>query len=139
MKVKRRPIHAIAQPGGLRAIVENVAEMAAAAAAMHLGAGHEEAAVGLRLDRLLDRRRKARPSRSAVELGIGGEQRLAATGAVVDALAVFLVERARAGALGAVLAQNLILGGRQLALPLLLVHHDREFPRRRMLSPAEAT
>src|SRR6516165_2376525 len=130
MKVKRRPIHAIAQPGGLRAIVENVAEMAAAAAAMHLGAGHEAATVGLRLERLLDRRRKARPSRSAVELGIGGEQRLAATGAVIDALAVFLVERARAGAFGAVFAQNSILRRRQLALPLLLTQCNREFLRR---------
>ena len=105
MKVECGSIHAIALPGGLRAVVKDVAEMAAAPAAMHFRAGHEETAVRLCLDRLLDRRRETRPPGSAIELGIGGEQRLAATGAVVDALAVLLVERARTGAFGSVLAQ----------------------------------
>src|SRR6516225_3259248 len=138
MKVERRSIHAITQPGRLRAVVENVAEVAAAAAAVHFGAGHEKAAVGLRLDRLLDRRRKARPAGSAVELGVGGEQRLAATGTMVDAFAVLLVERARSSTLGAVVTQDPILRRRQLAPPLLLAQYDREFFCRRLSSASEA-
>ena len=46
MKVERGSIHAIALTGGLRAVVKHVAEMAAAPAAMHFCAGHEQAAVG---------------------------------------------------------------------------------------------
>src|SRR5262249_28297679 len=111
MKVECRSVHAIALPGGLRTVVKNVAEMAATIAAMHLGAGHKQTTVGLRLNRLFDRRRKTRPTGSAVELCIGGEQRLTAAGTVVDALAVLLVERARTGTSGAVLAQHPILRG----------------------------
>src|ERR1700752_5498057 len=75
MKVECRSVHAIAQPGGLRAIVKDVAEMAAAPAAMHFGAGHEETAVGLGLDPLLDRRREAPPPGSPGGRGVGGETR----------------------------------------------------------------
>src|SRR5213075_1895935 len=73
-------------------------EMPAAASAMHLGAAHEKATVGLGLDPVFEGRPEARPSRAAVEFGSGVEQRLAAGGAVIDPGAVLLVERARAGA-----------------------------------------
>src|ERR1700726_4588680 len=103
-----------------------MAEMAAAAAAMHLGAGHEKAAVGVGLDHLFERRREARPAGAAVELRAGVEQGLAAAGAVVDPGAVLLVERARAGALGAVLAQHPVLLGRQAFAPLLVAQRHLE-------------
>jgi len=57
---------------------------AAAAAAMHFGAGHEKAAVGVGLDHVLERRREARPAGPAVEFGAGVEQGLATTGTVID-------------------------------------------------------
>src|SRR5437763_4218607 len=101
-------------------------EVAAAAAAMHLGAGHEKAAVGVGLDRILERGKEARPSRAAVEFRAGVEQRLAASGAVINSGAVLLVERARPGALGAMLAQHPVLLGRQLAAPLLVALLDLE-------------
>src|SRR5438105_102743 len=57
---------------------------------------------------------------------------------MIDTLAVLLVERARTGALGAVLPQHSVLRRRELAPPLLLAHCDCEFLGRRMISAAEA-
>jgi hypothetical protein len=42
----------------------------AATAAMHLGAAHEKAAVGLRLDRLVERHPEAGPTGATVEFGV---------------------------------------------------------------------
>src|SRR5262245_48383862 len=53
LEVHRYAVDAVAQPGRRRAVREYVAEMAAAAAAMHLGADHAVAPV----DRVLDRAR----------------------------------------------------------------------------------
>src|SRR5674536_55096 len=64
-----------------RPIVENMTEVAAAPAAMHLGAGHAVAAVGRRLDRAGDWIVEARPTGAALEFFLRGEQRLAASGA----------------------------------------------------------
>src|SRR5438105_463874 len=125
-EIERDAVQAIAQPGRLRPVLENMAEMPAAAAAMHLGAGHEEAAVGVGLHPVLERRREARPAGAAVELGAGIEQRLAAAGAVIDPGAVLLVERARPGALGTVLAQHPVLLGRQAPAPLLVAQRYLE-------------
>src|SRR5216683_931556 len=133
VEVERYAVHAIAQPGRLRPVLEDMAEMPAAPAAMHLGAGHEEAAVGVGLDHILERRREARPAGAAVELGGGVEQGLAAAGAVIDPGAVLLVERARAGALGAVLAQYPILLGREAPAPFLVAQRHLEILARRSL------
>ena len=86
----------------------------------------EEAAVLGGPDRPLDRRPEARPARPAVELGIGGEQRQIACGAQVGAGPIFLVERARPGTLGAVLAEHGVLLLAQLATPLLVGFDDLE-------------
>src|SRR6266478_10190133 len=59
MKVECGTIHAVAQPGGLRAVVKDMAEVAAALTAMDFGTSHKNAAVGLRLDSLVDRRPEA--------------------------------------------------------------------------------
>src|SRR5215831_17974581 len=138
MKVERGTVHAIAQPGGLGTIVKYMAEMAAASAAMHLGAGHKKAAVRLRLDRLFDRREEARPARPAVEFRIRGKQRLAAPGTVVHARAILLIEQTRTGAFGTVLAQHSVRCWRKPAPPLFFAHRDRKFLHRRMSSAAEA-
>ena len=100
--------------------------MAAAAAAMDFGSRHEEAAVGRGVDRLVERRPKARPSGVTVELGVRREKRLTAPGAVIDPGAVLLVKRARSGAFGAVLPQYTVLRRRQLAPPLLLAQRNRK-------------
>ena len=55
LKLERGPVHAIALPGRLRAVVEDMAEVAAAAIAMHFGASHEKTAVSLRFDCLVER------------------------------------------------------------------------------------
>src|SRR3954471_20404133 len=89
-------VHAVAQPGRLRAVVEDVAEMPAATRAMDLGARHEERVVGRGLDRAVDWLVEARPTGAGVELGLGGEERLAAGRAGEGALALLVVERGRA-------------------------------------------
>ena len=50
VEFQRGAIHAVAQPGGFRPVVEHMAEMGFAARAKHLGAAHEEAAVFALLD-----------------------------------------------------------------------------------------
>src|SRR5262249_38462246 len=99
--------------GRRRAVLEDVAEMAAAAAAMHLGAGHAVAVVGQGFDRALLRIVEARPAGAALEFLLRGEQRLPAAGAGEGAGALLMVERAAARRLGAVAAHHPILLGRQ--------------------------
>src|SRR5205807_2365503 len=108
---ERDAVHTIALTGRRRPVLEDMAEMTTATLAVHLGADHEKAAVGRRFDRGVERRREARPAGAAVEFGAGVEHRLPAAGAMIDASTVLLVERARPGALGAVLAQHPILRG----------------------------
>src|SRR4051794_17928521 len=101
--------------------------MTAAAAAMHLSADHEKAAVGMGLDCVFERLVKARPAGAAVEFGGGIEERLTASGAMIDTGIVNLVERAGAGALGAVLAQHPVLRRVQPRSPFLIAVLDLEF------------
>ena len=74
MKVQRHAVHAVALTCRLRPVLEDMAQMSTAAAAMNLGSCHEKAAVGFGLDGFVERRPKARPSGAAVELGVGGER-----------------------------------------------------------------
>jgi hypothetical protein len=126
VEIEGHTIHAVALAGGLRTIVEDVAEMATAAAAMHLGSGRKEAAVGFGFDCLIKRRPEAGPTRPAVEFGIRSEQRLTATGTMVNPRAVLFVERARPGAFGPVLPQYPVLRWCQFMPPLLLAQRNRE-------------
>src|SRR5256885_4043468 len=111
---KAKPVDAIAQAGGLRAVVEDVAEMAAAAAAMHLDPRHAVGAVLGAAERVVERLEEARPARAALELGVRGKQRQIAAGAGESTLAMLLHERARPRTLRAVLAQAIVLLRRQL-------------------------
>src|ERR1700759_1332258 len=83
-------VDAVAQSGRLRTVVEDVAEMAATAPAMHLGAHHAEGAILGLADIALDRLVEARPTRAALELGLRGEHRQVAAGAGEGALAVLV-------------------------------------------------
>src|SRR4028119_1723536 len=89
LEAHRPAVHAVALAGGLRPVREDVAEVPAAARAMHLRARHEQAAVGLGADPALDGRPEGRPAGAALELGAGVEQRLAAAGAQESAGADF--------------------------------------------------
>ena len=71
-------------------------------------------------DRAFQRLVEAGPAGAALELGVGCEQFLAAAGAGEYAVALLGVQRAGAGPLGAMLAQHLVLRGRQLRAPLLV-------------------
>ena len=64
--------------GRRRPVVEDMAEMAAALAAMDLGADHDMAGVAAGLDRARQRVEKARPAGAALEFLGGAEQFLAA-------------------------------------------------------------
>src|SRR5215218_7728012 len=126
LEVHGDAVDAVAQMRRRRAVLEHMAEMAAAAAAMHLGADHAVAAVGRGLDRARDRVVEARPAGTALELLLGCEQFLPAPRAGERAGALLVIERAGAGTLGAVAAQDIVLlGGEELA-PLLVAVGDRE-------------
>src|SRR5579864_879308 len=98
-----------------------MAQMTAAGGAMNLGPGHSVAAIGRGPHGLFQRLSEARPARPALELGAGFKQRLAAARAAERAGPLLLVERARSGALGPVLAQDRELLGRQGLPPVVLV------------------
>src|ERR1700694_4748005 len=109
MKHQRKAVHAVAQAGRLRPIVEDVTEMAAATAAVNFGPQHPKGPVFGLADGILKRLIKTRPAGTALEFGFRGEQRQIAAGARENRLAMLLEQRARARALGALLAQDLIL------------------------------
>src|SRR5262249_34062882 len=100
-----------------RAVLEHVPEMAATAAAAHLGTHQAIAAVARGFDRAWHRIVKARPACAALEFRLRHEQRLAAAGADEGAGALLVVQRAAAGTLGAVPAHHLVLLGREQAPP----------------------
>src|SRR5271166_5593031 len=90
--LQRRRVDAVAKPGWARAIVEDVAEMASAFRAQHLGADHAVAGIALLIDMAFGRRRgEARPAAAGIEFGIGFEQRLSAAGADIGARAVLVL------------------------------------------------
>src|ERR1700730_12458538 len=109
MEYQRKAVHAVAQAGRLRSIVENVAEMTAATAAVDFGAQHPKGAVFGLADGIVERLITTRPAGAALEFRLRGEQRQVAAGAGEDALAMLLEQRARSRPLGALLAENLIL------------------------------
>src|SRR6185312_2819753 len=140
MEGQRQTVHAVTQAGRLRTVVKDVAEMAAAAAAMHFGAQHAKGAVRGGADRVLERLIETRPAGAALELGLRREQRQVAAGAGEDALTVLLQQRAGAWPLGALVAQYLVLLRRQLRAPFGIGLLDLELLGglgRRNLQPAE--
>ena len=77
VELQRAGVDAVALAGRVRAVVEDVAQVAAAARADDLGAPHEEAVVGPGLDPVVGHRvPEARPPGAGVELGVGAEQLL---------------------------------------------------------------
>src|SRR5262245_15612497 len=78
---QRSAIDAVAQAGRRRTVIEHMAEMTAAAAAMNLVAHHTEGVVGVGLNRPFNGLVEARPAGAAVELGLRIEEWQVASGA----------------------------------------------------------
>src|SRR5215217_9418550 len=99
--------------------------MAVAFRTQHLGADHAVGDIALLVDMAVHGgRRKTRPAAAGVELGIGFEQRLAAPGAGVGALALLVLIFAGERPLGRLLAQHSVLHRRQFLAPLGLALDD---------------
>src|SRR5262249_33528416 len=112
-------VDAIAQACRLWAIVEHVAEMSAATAAMHFLPDHTERCVGIGFHAGINRTVEDRPAGPRIELGVGGKQRQIATGTGESAFAMLLVKRAGEGTLGVLLTEHGILLWREQLLPFL--------------------
>src|SRR5262245_17711806 len=91
--------------------------MAATAAAMHFGARHAVAAIVGRLDRAGLRIVEAGPAGAAFEFPLGDKQFLITTRAAECPRAFFVIQRAASRPLGAVLAHDVKLLGRQNLAP----------------------
>lgn len=117
-ELHRRSIHAVAQAGRLRPIIEDVPEMAKATCAMNFRAFHEKRPVRLGLDGIGERLIKAWPAGTALKFRIGREQRQIAAGADESALALLLVQRAASGAFRTMLAQDRVLVGVKALAPI---------------------
>src|SRR3546814_3704468 len=87
--LKRRAVDAIAQAVGSRTVGEDMAEVAFALGAAHFGADHAVARIAMFAHRAaLGGRGVTRPARPAVIFGAAVEQRRAASGATIDAVAL---------------------------------------------------
>src|SRR5487761_1151363 len=100
-------VDAVALSGGPGPVVEDVAEVAAAAPADDLGADHPMAGIGAQLHRLqVGGLVEARPAGARVELGVRSEELRAAAGAVVRARLMALPVPSAERRLGAPLAED---------------------------------
>src|ERR1700722_8083365 len=126
MELQRKTVHAVAQAGRLRTVIEDVAEMAAAATAMNFATQHAEGAVFPFAHGIVERLIEARPAGAAFEFGFRREQRQVAAGAGEDTFAVLLQQRAGPRTLGAFLAEDFILLRRELGAPLRVGLFDLE-------------
>src|SRR5467141_5203489 len=126
-------VDAIAQAGRFGAVIEDVTQMAAAAAAVNGGSHHAEARVPGCPDGSLDRRPEAWPAGSTVEFRGRGEQVEVTARASKVASPLLVQQRAGEGTLGRALAQHGKLVGRQELAPLGVGMRDLEglTPRRR--------
>src|SRR5262245_55949457 len=97
---ERRGVHAVAQAGRPRSVLEHVAKVAATGRAHGLGPGHEERSIRLGGDgALVDRGEEARPAGPGLVLRLGAEELGATAGAAIRARSVLVPERAREGSL----------------------------------------
>src|SRR4051812_35405916 len=118
-EAQRNAVHAVTEPGRLRPVVEDVAEMRFAKRAGYLGAGHAEAGVVGREHVLLgDRLPEARPAGAGIILGVGDEERVVATDAAIEAGRMVVPIGAGEGRLGALLAGHAEGERRKELLPL---------------------
>ena len=108
-EAERDAVVAVAQPGRLRTVVEEMALVAAAADAVVLGARIDQLEVALGAERAGNQREKARPAGAALVLHRRGEERQAAADADEHAGTLLAIQRARARALGPFIAEHVVL------------------------------
>jgi hypothetical protein len=118
LEVKRVAVHAISQAGRSRAIRKNMPEMPVAGGAADFRSAHPEGAIlelahGIRPDGL----EETRPAASGIEFRIRDEERILACCTAVKSWTLLMKMRTRAGTLRAVLAQDLVLFGREPVAP----------------------
>ena len=120
-EVERGGVHAIAQAGRARTILEDVTEMGAAAAAHHLSPAHAIAIVGGGFDvAFVEGSIEARPAASGVILRIRFEKLVAAAYAEEEALVMEVPVFAGEGGLGAFFAGDFELFGGQEFAPFVV-------------------
>src|SRR5688572_23401234 len=135
-EAERHRVHAVAQAGGSRAVVENMAEMrGATCAADFLPA--RAGGLALALDQVMarDGLPEARPAGAGVVLGLGVVQRGIAADAAIEPRPRLPVVRPRKRPFGARLARHRIRRRRQLAAPFA-VGLDHRFDGREALAHA---
>src|SRR5262245_28531979 len=101
--------------------------MTAARRAVHFDPHQQPAPIDPRPDRLIERAPEAGPAGAALELGLGVEQRMRAASTPERALSLFVSEGTRARTLRAMVAQDLILIGRQRTAPFLVASVNGKF------------
>src|SRR5262249_19879089 len=111
-EVEAGGINAIALPGRSWAIVEDMAQMAAAAAAPYLDPMHAIAEILERLDRSGFHIVKRGPATARIEFRLCGEQQLIAARTAVGPVLLQVPVFPSEGALGPGFAQNVLLLGR---------------------------
>ncbi len=120
-QLQRDRVDAVAQVrrGAVALALEHVPEVAVAGGAHDLDALHTHRVVGAFDDGLTgERGEERRPAAVRVELGVAAEQLRAARAALVDTGGLGVGVLAHERALGAGLAQHLVLGGGELRAPL---------------------
>ena len=108
LKPHRNRVHTVSQPGWLRAIVEDVPEMSAAARAEHFGPLHAERSVRFFVDASgFDRCPETRPAGTRFEFRRRAKERVATPCTDEDASAMLIEQRARKRPLRAGIAQHI--------------------------------
>src|SRR5215212_7073185 len=121
VEVEGTAVHAEAHPAGLPGTVrEDVAEVAVASGASHFRACHAVRAIFDRLYGAGECLRETRPSGTRFELGVAGEERIAAAGAAVRTVVLDIEVRPAERPLGAVLAKHRVLLRRESLPPLFV-------------------
>src|SRR5690606_24534146 len=108
-EVQGNAINAVAQASRRRPVLQDMAEMPSAAAAVDLRAGVNQLVVGRGADCARNLRPEARPAGAAVIFGLGRIERQVAARAVESAFAVLVEQRTREGMLRSLLPKDVEL------------------------------
>ena len=124
-ETQRGGVHAVAETGGLGAVVEDVAEVRVTFCARDGGADHTERNVA-NLSNIFpgDRLPEARPSGAGIEFGAGVEERIVAADAAVDAFVVEVPVLPGKGHLGVGAACDVECVFGKLFAPIVFGLHD---------------
>jgi hypothetical protein len=124
-KTQRDGVEAVAQAGGTRTVLEDVAEVGIAPRTDDFRARHAVAAVDDRFDIFLRHRlEETWPAGAGIEFRVRFEQGQVTADAVVDAILVVIVEHAAEGLFGAFAARDPVLFTGELLLPFLVGFDD---------------